>query len=357
LDIHTLHLEHVVLLALCTIITVANSSLYKGVKGIHWFSLYNLAVLLGAIAVALRGQIPDFLSIVIGNLFVVTGYLFFSISLTAFFGSKTTHYYLQGSLLVIAVVTMLQYGWFHNDTRKRLIAYSLVLCFLIGVFMQGAPNNYLNAGPFLAWIVIVNSSLQCGAIVSYVWMTAAHLREDLEIQASTDPLTGLLNRRAIEIAAEQQILACNRSGLLIAAIILDLDGFKQINDTYGHHCGDYTLITVAKCLQNSLRQHDLLARVGGDEFAVLLPDTSLEAAIVIAGKLQTSVEQAKVNYGQDGTTVSMSFGVGQLHPPDHTWEQLVMCCDKALYTAKRSRSNSAPSVRNSSLNFADAKLI
>ncbi|HMH13020.1 MAG TPA: GGDEF domain-containing protein [Edaphobacter sp.] len=395
MDIHTLHLEHVVLLALCTIITVANSSLYKGVKGIHWFSLYNLAVLLGAIAVALRGQIPDFLSIVIGNLFVVTGYLFFSISLTAFFGSKTTHYYLQGSLLVIAVVTMLQYGWFHNDTRKRLIAYSLVLCFqqaqiafflvrqkraalrvattsmslilaclslanivrVIGVFMQGAPNNYLNAGPFLAWIVIVNSSLQCGAIVSYVWMTAAHLREDLEIQASTDPLTGLLNRRAIEIAAEQQILACNRSGLLIAAIILDLDGFKQINDTYGHHCGDYTLITVAKCLQNSLRQHDLLARVGGDEFAVLLPDTSLEAAIVIAGKLQTSVEQAKVNYGQDGTTVSMSFGVGQLHPPDHTWEQLVMCCDKALYTAKRSRSNSAPSVRNSSLNFADAKLI
>jgi diguanylate cyclase (GGDEF)-like protein len=397
LDIHTLHIEHVVLLALCTVITLANSSLYKGVKGIHWFSLYNLAALLGAIAVALRGQIPDFLSIVVGNLLVVVGYFFFSFSLTAFFGAKTMHYYLQGLLLVVAAITMLQYGWFHNDTPKRLIAYSIVLAcqqaqiafFLIrqrraalqvattsmalilaclsltniarviGVAMQGAPHNYLNAGPFLAWIVIVTSSLQCAAIVSYVWMTAAHLREDLEIQASTDPLTGLLNRRAIEIAAEQQILACNRSGFLISAIILDLDNFKQINDTYGHHCGDDTLITVANHLQSGLRKHDLLARVGGDEFAILLPDTSLEAATMIAAKLQASIEQIKVNYGPGDTDVTASFGVAQLHSPDRTWEQLVMCCDKALYDAKRSRSNSAPPhpIHNPSRNFADAELI
>jgi uncharacterized membrane protein len=110
-DMHTLHLEHVVLLFLCTVITIANSNLYKGVKGIHWFSLYNLVALLGAIAVAFRGHIPDFLSIVVGNLLVAAGYFFFSISLTAFFGGKTTYYYLQAALLLIAIVTMLQYGW------------------------------------------------------------------------------------------------------------------------------------------------------------------------------------------------------------------------------------------------------
>ena len=396
MDIHTLHVEHVVLLALYTIITIANSSLYKGVKGIHWFSLYNLAAFLGAVAVALRGHIPDFLSIVVGNLLVVSGYLFFSISLTEFFDSKKRSYYLQVLLCFAAVVTMLQYGWLHNDTPKRLIAYSLILgcqqtqiaifllrqkraalrvptlsmafmlsCLalanlvrIIGVTTQGAPHNYLNGGPFLAWVIIVNSGLQCGAIVSYVWMTAAHLREDLEVQASTDPLTRLLNRRAIEVAAGQQILACNRSGVPISAILLDLDSFKLINDTFGHHSGDATLIAVASCLQNGLRPRDLLARVGGDEFAILLPDTSLESAITIASQLQTIVSQAVISFDQVSSRVTASFGVAQLQPPASTWEQLLMNCDKSLYEAKRSHYASAQALsrRTSSLNFADAEL-
>ncbi len=396
MDIHTLHVEHVVLLALYTVITVANSSLYKGVKGIHWFSLYNLAAFLGAVSVALRGHIPDFLSIVIGNLLVVSGYLFFSISLTEFFGSRKRSYYLQSVLCLIAVVAMLQYGWLHNDTPKRLIAYSFILgcqqaqiaifllrrkraalrvpslsmafmlsCLalanlvrIVGVATHGAPHNYLNGGTFLAWVIIVNSGLQCGAIVSYVWMTAAHLREDLEVQASTDPLTGMLNRRAIEVAAGQQILACNRSGAPISAILLDLDGFKQINDTFGHHCGDATLLTVASCLQNGLRPRDLLARVGGDEFAILLPDTSLEAAAAIVVQLHASVARANVLYDQVTSKITASFGVAQLQPPDTTWEQLLKSCDKSLYEAKRSHYASSPSLsrRTSSLNFADAEL-
>jgi len=402
LDIHTLHIEHVVLLALYTLITVANSWLYKGVKGIHWFSLYNLAALLGAIAVALRGHIPDFISIVVGNLFVVVGYFFFTVSLTTFFGRKTYHFYLQGVFFLTAVVTMLQYGWVHNDTPKRLIAYSVILgaqqvhlvLFLlsrkstalrvatnsmmfmliglalgnltriIGVAMRGAPNNYLDAGSFLAWIVVVNSCLQCGTMVSYVWMTAAYLREDLEIQAITDPLTGLLNRRGIEIAAEQHILACNRAHLPISAIILDLNDFKQINDTYGHHCGDAALMAVATCLQNGTRNNnpkrkrDLLARVGGDEFAILLPETAFEATAEIAMRLRSSIEQTDIVYGQVRTRVTASFGLAQLQPASSTWEQLIMNCDKALYEAKRARGSSTlpRTPPSSKLSFADPKL-
>jgi diguanylate cyclase (GGDEF)-like protein len=393
-DIHTLHLEHVILLAVYTVITIANSTLYKGVKGIHWFSLYTLAALLGAGAVALRGHIPDFTSIVVGNLFVVLGYFFFSVSLSALFGRKPSHRYLQIGLLAVAVLTMLEYGWIHNDTSRRLIAYSLVLacqqaetaffltrqkratlriattsmsfmlaCLalgnivrLVGVGLQGAPRNYLNAGPFLAWFVIINSCLQCGLMVSYVWMTAGLQREDLELQASTDPLTGLLNRRAIELAAEQHILACKHSGTHISAIVLDLDGFKQINDTYGHHCGDQTLITVANLLRTGLRQSDLVARVGGDEFAVLLPNTSVDQATRIAASLQTSIENTKIAYGQFDVPLAISFGLAQLHPHDSSWDELMICCDKVLYLAKHSRPS--PLVRHPAqklnLNFADS---
>lgn len=378
LDIHTLHIEHVVLLALATLITVANSWLYKGIRGVHWFSLYNLFALLGAIAVSLRGQIPDILSIVIGNLCVIAGYIFFFLSLTAFFNSRTVQYRLQIALFIAGCVTMVQYGWFNHDTKSRLIAYSIILgCqqahiafFLfrqqkqtaalriattsmavmmatlalanvirfIGVSLQNVPNNYLNAGPFLAWIIIVNSGLQCGFIVAYVWMTAAHLRRDLEVQASTDPLTGLLNRRAIELAAEQQILISRRDRSPLSAIVLDLNDFKLVNDSYGHHCGDAVLIAVANALQRSMRQHDLLARVGGDEFAVLLPATSLEAAATIATQLRSAIQQSEVVYGTITTSVTASFGFAQFDQTVSDWEQLIMACDKALYEVKRSGS-------------------
>jgi diguanylate cyclase (GGDEF)-like protein len=387
LDIHTLHIEHVVLLALYTVLTVANSWLYKGVKGIHWFSLYNLFALLGAIAVALRGQIPDFLSIVVGNLFVVAGYFLLFLSVADFFGRRAYHLCLQATLVFIAVVTMLQYGWIHPDTKLRLISYSVVLgcqqahiaIFLsrkldgplriatasiavmlsalsfanliriIGVSFQGAPHNYLNAGPFLAWIVIINSCLQCGAMVAYVWMTAASLRHELEVQASTDPLTGLLNRRAIELAADRQIAACKKANAPISAIILDLDDFKLINDSFGHHCGDATLIAVASCLKHGMRKHDLLARIGGDEFAILLPHTSQEETAEIAERLRSSIDKTDIFYGEVQTKVGASFGLAQLQDPASSWEDLFMSCDKTLYEMKRARgSQAAPKPRRGS---------
>jgi diguanylate cyclase (GGDEF)-like protein len=368
-----------VLLAFLTLLTLANSRLSKGTKGSHWFTLYSLCALLGALAVALRGQIPGFLSIVGGNLFVTAGYFFLFISLADLFGFKIYNFYLQICLLLTAVITMLEYGYIHPDTKNRLIAYSIVLACqqgqiallifrkedeelriaggtmavmlsglffsnfirVLGVFYQGAPSNYLQAGPFLAWILIANSGLQCGAMVAYVWMTAALLRHDLQVQASTDPLTGLLNRRAIELAAERGIAECKEARTQICAIVIDLDGFKQINDTYGHHCGDATLIAVTSTLQRGLRKNDLLARVGGDEFAVLLPCTSMDEAMEIAERLRYSIETMDVVYGQVRTKVTASFGLAQVQTSAPNWEQLVMSCDKALYEVKKVGGNRA----------------
>jgi diguanylate cyclase (GGDEF)-like protein len=367
----------VVLLSVYTLLTVVNSWLYKGMKGIHWFSLYNLFALLGAIAVALRGTIPDFISIVLGNLCVVAGYTLLFLALSALFSFSKRHFHVQIVLAAIAVVTMLQYGWVHPDTRERLIAYSLVLGLqqaqiawlvvrqrqggfrvaggtmalmlaglslanvvrLAGVFLHGAPANYLNAGAFLGWIVVINSCLQCGTMVAYVWMTAALLRNDLEVQASTDPLTGLLNRRAFEKQAEAQITACRAAGQPISAITIDLDGFKQVNDTYGHSCGDAMLTMVAKCLRQNMRKEDLVARLGGDEFAVLLPRTSLEGAFVVGEELRESLGRLKIANGSFHAHVTASFGLAQAEKPHINWEHLGVHCDQALYAAKRRGGN------------------
>ena len=118
--IHTLHLEHVWLLSIYTLLTVANSLLYKNMKGIHFFSAYTFFALLGAISVAARGSIPDFLSIVVGNLFVVAAYLLLFLSLAALFGARRPNFWVQGALIFLGVVTMLQWGLFQPNTALRL---------------------------------------------------------------------------------------------------------------------------------------------------------------------------------------------------------------------------------------------
>jgi diguanylate cyclase (GGDEF)-like protein len=366
------------LLALYTVLTVANSLLYRGVRGIHWFSLYNLFALLGAISVALRGDIPDFLSIVVGNVFVVVAYFLLYLSLSALFGGKRQTIWLHAGLVFAGVATNLQWGLFTPNTTLRLLAYSIVLGLqqtliagfilrrndralrkacaalaimlaalaltnlvrILGVSQQGAPNDYLQAGAFLAWIVMINSCLQCGVIVAYVWMSAALLRNELEIQAMTDPLTGLLNRRAIERAAEREIALCAQVAAPLCAIILDLDNFKTINDSLGHSRGDALLTAVAAALQRGVRPTDVLARMGGDEFAIVLPFTAVEAALTLAESLRRAIHAIDLG---EGAAVTASFGIAEADPATRSWDRLVLQCDQALYASKRSGGNLASS--------------
>jgi diguanylate cyclase (GGDEF)-like protein len=377
MDIHTLHVEHVVLLTVYTLLVLANSWAHRGVRGIRWFFLYNLFALLGAGSVALRGRIPDFLSIVGGDMFVVTGYFLLFLALAAMFGRKSRQIYLQVFLVLVATVATVETGYIHPDTKARLIAYSsILLCqqaqiafFLfrrdvdedhvagnsmglimvglalsnlirvVGVTFQGAPQDYLRSGDFLAWIVILNSCLQCGAMVAYVWMTASLLRRDLEVQASTDPLTGLLNRRAFEQAAERALVACREANVPFAAIIIDLDDFKAINDTYGHRYGDETLISVARALGAGMRKNDLLARVGGDEFAVVLPQTTAAEADEIAERLRHAIEGTERPAHGAQSTLTASFGVAVKQNSNDSWDHLMMRCDQALYAVKRVGGN------------------
>lgn len=360
-------------LALFTCLTFANALHYKGMRGVNWFCAYSLCVFFGALGVALRGSISDPISIFFGTVPVSMGYLCLATSIRDFFERARWNLYLQIFLVVVMTIGMLQYGVFVPDTGKRLLIYSsllfaqqlhiavllslnrnptlrtpatcmlLMMCGLtlsnltrfVGIVLRGAPHNYLDASGFLAWSVVINSCLQGGIMIAYVWMTAALLRGKLEVQAFTDPLTGALNRRGMEQSAEQRILQCHKDHQPLVAAVIDLDRFKFVNDTYGHHCGDATLITVAACLQRGLRSGDLLGRIGGDEFAILLPNTtSIEAAEIIE-RLRLAVAATDIVYGQIRTRVTASFGVAEMGPEEGQWEQLFLLCDRMLYAEKR----------------------
>ena len=373
MDIHSLHVEHTVLLAVYTLLTLVNGRIHKGIQGIHWFSVYNGLLFVGALLVALRGHIPNSISIVGGNLFVVAGYIALFLCLARFFGARLSELRIQLGLAAAAVITMAQWGFIHPDTDKRLLAYSVVLClqqahvaffvarkerrdthaaasmvWMLGglglmniwrisaVLTQTVPQDYLKVHGGLVWMVLINTALQCGAIVSYVWMTASLLRGNLAVQALTDPLTGLLNRRAMDRAAEK-VLGAITWDAPASAIAVDLNDFKKINDSFGHACGDATLIAVARCLELGLRHSDFIGRMGGDEFVALLPRTSIEVTCEIARALDQALRAVVIPFEGKEVRVSASFGCAQADLAATAWGDLIGACDKALYEAKSDR--------------------
>ncbi|MBL8384638.1 MAG: GGDEF domain-containing protein [Burkholderiales bacterium] len=156
----------------------------------------------------------------------------------------------------------------------------------------------------------------------------------LTYAATHDALTGLRNRLSFNAELDRAIQRAKRNGWRMAVMFVDLDGFKQINDRYGHHAGDVVLIEVARRLKNSLRSSDTLARMGGDEFVVVLEQTGTDGEIAeVAQKLLTAIRVPIAALGQDAS-VSASFGVA-IYPVDAQDQQgLLAHADAAMYRAK-----------------------
>jgi diguanylate cyclase (GGDEF)-like protein len=154
-----------------------------------------------------------------------------------------------------------------------------------------------------------------------------------ELHAATDSLTGLPNRRALHDALRRMVAQAGRSLAPLAAVALDLDHFKQINDRFGHEKGDDVLAAVGRLRADAVRDSDVAARAGGEEFCILLPDTDLDGALAVAEKLRSAIARLEVP-GVD-TTITGSFGVASF--PLHAMDTptLLRKSDRALYVAKQ----------------------
>jgi diguanylate cyclase (GGDEF)-like protein len=158
-------------------------------------------------------------------------------------------------------------------------------------------------------------------------------------QASTDSLTGLANRRTLDEELVLEWRRADRVGDSLAFILLDLDDFKQVNDTHGHQAGDAVLRTVGQVLLEGIRQVDLAGRYGGEEFALILPETDLPGALKLAERLRVSLETTPVHLAEGKTLqATASFGVA-LKDELPSADELVTVADEALYAAKRAGKN------------------
>lgn len=162
-----------------------------------------------------------------------------------------------------------------------------------------------------------------------------HLETELHRLATTDVLTQSSNRRYFFDSAEQAFRDCKASSTSLAFLLLDVDDFKKINDVYGHQVGDVVLQRIAQSGAGALRRGDLFGRIGGEEFAVLLPGCDENMARQIGERLQREVQRLRFNEAEHYFSVTISQGLTLLQPDDQNLSALYSRADAALYQAKR----------------------
>lgn len=166
------------------------------------------------------------------------------------------------------------------------------------------------------------------------------LEEELRYLATTDSLTGLLNRRAFMAALAGELTRSQRMNTPLTLLMIDIDHFKQINDSLGHPAGDAVLVHLSKLLQEHLRSIDKLGRIGGEEFAIMLVDTSAEGADIVVGRLLDAIRSRPAEHPENHRLIAFTASIGctERHPDDDELTSLSRA-DRALYAAKQEGRN------------------
>lgn len=208
-------------------------------------------------------------------------------------------------------------------------------------------KRYIHQDGHLIWTLLSRSVVRDEAENTYYFIAQIQditeqkrINEQLSQQAKLDYLTNLPNRRYFMERAEVELDRAKRYSMPLSMLMIDIDHFKNINDTYGHQVGDQVLQQLGRMMPTKLRSVDILGRIGGEEFAILLPDSHLDHAVQVAERIRTSLEQADLVL-ENGVTVrcTVSVGVAQLNPRDVNLDHLFNEADRALYAAKNKQRN------------------
>ncbi|MCK5546091.1 MAG: GGDEF domain-containing protein [Rhodospirillaceae bacterium] len=311
---------------------ILSIAIADGLLALGYMLLYK-----GAREFQLRSSVPK---IVIGGITIFA--LLFCIYFQFIMESNSARMIFMFSLLTILSIAIAK-EYLQSDTSRTpativvgllwlfhsLVNFTQVLGLIwspINVLMD--PANYTEI--MMIESIVLSVSFALGVTI----MTTNRLQEELRYKAMIDPLTEIFNRRAFFSAAEPAVSRAERFGTPISVLVMDLDNFKNVNDTFGHATGDKVLCHFVDLAQASLRGADILGRFGGEEFIALLPDTDAEQAVQIADRLRKSMSKSVVKHNDESihTTVSIGVTVCVKHPT--SLEDMVKSADEALYEAK-----------------------
>ncbi|MDE3106093.1 MAG: GGDEF domain-containing protein [Acidobacteriota bacterium] len=238
-------------------------------------------------------------------------------------------------------------AWLATAILLGLTGFNLARSFITWQLRHSLSPDGPNPWQFQSVVVFLGAALGIG--FSTFWMISTRMRVLLEQAAYTDALTGILNRRSFEPCFQHELLRCSRTGEPLSMLLIDLDHFKEVNDHFGHESGDLVLQAVVERLRDSVRNIDVVARWGGEEFCALLPAANAEAAELVAQRIRRKVEGLKLPRptprressvsATEVISVTVSIGVTTYRGPEDSMEAMFRRCDAALYTAKAEGRN------------------
>lgn len=348
------------------------------------WALGMLSLPVGWGLILLRGQIPDVLSVPVGNAFSLLSYALFAHAARILARRPGVPWLAYALVLLVLLGLGADVLWLH-EPRARLLGLSAAIAALLayctlqvlaGTWRGRSAGAQLTAATFAVGAVILlvrivhegffpdgnhrafdATPMQTavylyaafGPVIAsfgYVLMSNERIADELRLMAATDPLTGLFNRRPFEQLGEKLVADAVRKGRPLTLLLLDADHFKQINDAFGHAVGDAVLKQLAATLHEQLRSADLIGRIGGEEFAALLPDTSPGHAMQVAERLRAAVEGMGIQSLGIPVPARVSIGVAALEKidvvssdPTELFAELIRAADLAMYAAKRDGRN------------------
>jgi diguanylate cyclase (GGDEF)-like protein len=254
----------------------------------------------------------------------------------------------QAGQTVVALLRAPRHGirapiWFSATVLTCFMIFNFFRSLAIAFGVLSDPKLFYEV-KIVTYVLFLAVAL--GIAFGFFWMTATILTSNLEQIASTDPLTRVYNRRVFLEWCEKEMVRSQQTGNTFSILMIDLDHFKEINDSLGHRAGDEVLCAVVEKVQDSVRGIDVLGRWGGEEFTVLLPHSSSEAAMLVGQRVRGNIEQiALQEIGSDnlqkeyGIKVTASVGVATFRGKEDRVSEVLHRADMALYEAKAAGRN------------------
>jgi len=379
LDLRTLSINNILVsvsFAFCLLLYSGHYPQFKGIKTIGYAFLISSSSFL---LIGFRNYIPDLFSIVVPNVLLILSMTFVHFGLVVFYQFDTQPVKrIHFIMLLTMLFSSLFFTYIDNNINARIVVISFIVsiqcCFIMRsllaahlinhhkanftiamsflffatffafrglITLSAEPlQDFMNAGLLHSLSIIVYQFVVILTSFGLVWIVSYRIQRILKEQATHDSLTRVFNRRALEEIINTEHSRSQRKLAPLSVIMLDIDNFKHFNDTFGHSTGDQVLVEVADVLIKNTRAYDSIARFGGEEFIILLPDTSADKAELIAEKLRKKIAEHEYSFkSHTDTGVTASFGATECDLAKENWLKVLERADNALYRAKEAGRN------------------